>query len=102
SHPTCSVPQSIPTRRSSDLACHRFGNEGGMTGPDLTPAGRRYSPHDLLDQVVNPSKVINDQFAAVNIVTTEGKVVSGIIVNLQRSEEHTSELQSPDNLVCRL
>src|SRR5258708_19057920 len=24
------------------------------------------------------------------------------IVNLQRSEEHTSELQSPDHLVCRL
>src|SRR5258708_11910628 len=25
-----------------------------------------------------------------------------ILVNLSRSEEHTSELQSPDHLVCRL
>jgi hypothetical protein len=24
-------------------ACHRFQNQGGMTGPDLTTAGRRYS-----------------------------------------------------------
>src|SRR5258708_39033450 len=27
---------------------------------------------------------------------------SGIVQTLQRSEEHTSELQSPDHLVCRL
>lgn len=64
------------------FACHRFGNEGGSTGPDLTSAGRRYSPHDLVDQIVNPSKVINEQFAPVNLVTTEGKVITGVIVNL--------------------
>ena len=51
------------------FTCHRFGNEGGMTGPDLTGAGRRYTPHDLLDQIINPSKVINEQFSAVTIVT---------------------------------
>jgi mono/diheme cytochrome c family protein len=43
------------------FACHRFGNEGGMTGPDLTGAGRRYSPRDLLDQILNPSKEINGE-----------------------------------------
>ncbi|UUO04858.1 c-type cytochrome [Blastopirellula sp. J2-11] len=63
-------------------ACHRFGDQGGMTGPDLTSAGRRYSPHDLLDQVVNPSKVINDQFSAINVLTIDGKVHSGVVVNL--------------------
>src|SRR2546427_6549388 len=30
------------------------------------------------------------------------EVVSGIIIGLDRSEEHTSELQSQSNLVCRL
>ena len=63
-------------------ACHRFQNQGGMTGPDLTAAGRRYSPHDLLDQVVNPSKVINEQFAAVSVITEDGKVHNGVVVNL--------------------
>ena len=64
------------------FACHRFDNQGGMTGPDLTSAGRRYSPHDLLDQVINPSKVINEQFAAITVVTDSGKVHSGVVVNL--------------------
>ena len=63
-------------------ACHRFDNQGGMTGPDLTSAGRRYSSHDLLDQVINPSKVINDQFSAVTVVTDAGLVHTGVVVNL--------------------
>ncbi|MEK6237627.1 MAG: c-type cytochrome, partial [Planctomycetales bacterium] len=63
-------------------ACHRFGNQGGMTGPDLTTAGRRYSPRDLLDQVINPSKVINDQFSAVKVLTQAGQVHIGVVVNL--------------------
>src|SRR5256885_8326659 len=31
-----------------------------------------------------------------------GQLLVGIDCNLDRSEEHTSELQSPCNLVCRL
>ena len=67
---------------SGCYACHRFGSQGGMTGPDLTSAGRRYSPHDLLDQVVYPSKVINEQFSAVKVLTLDGAVHTGVVVNL--------------------
>lgn len=63
-------------------ACHRFNNQGGMTGPDLTSAGRRYSAHDLLDQVINPSKVINEQFSSVVVVTESGLTHTGVVVNL--------------------
>ena len=63
-------------------ACHRFDNQGGMTGPDLTSAGRRYSSHDLLDQVINPSNVINEQFSAITVVTDAGLVHTGVVVNL--------------------
>src|SRR5258708_31858102 len=31
-----------------------------------------------------------------------GQILSRGLVDLDRSEEHTSELQSPDHLVCRL
>ena len=64
------------------FACHRFNNLGGITGPDLTSAGRRYSAHDLLDQVINPSKVINEQFSAVVVITDDGRVHTGVVVNL--------------------
>src|SRR5256885_11894319 len=40
---------------------------------------------------------------AVKMFMTEGVGLSGLTVALmRRSEEHTSELQSPCNLVCRL
>lgn len=67
---------------SGCYACHRFGDQGGMTGPDLTSAGRRYSPHDLLDQVVHPSKVINEQFSSVLVLTDSGQIHTGVVVNL--------------------
>ncbi|MCP4854062.1 MAG: c-type cytochrome [Fuerstiella sp.] len=63
-------------------ACHRFDNQGGITGPDLTSAGRRYSAPDLLDQVINPSKVINDQYSAVQVLTQDGVSCTGVVVNL--------------------
>ena len=62
--------------------CHRFGNAGGMTGPDLTGAGGRYSPHDLLDQIINPSNVINEQFAPIVVTKNDGTIMSGVVVNL--------------------
>jgi len=64
------------------FTCHRFGNAGGMTGPDLTLAGGRYSPHDFLDQIINPSKVINEQFAPVIVTKNNGETFSGVVVNL--------------------
>ncbi len=67
---------------SACYACHRFGNAGGMTGPDLTGAGGRYSPHDLLDQIINPSKEINEQFAPIIVTRKNGEILSGVVVNL--------------------
>ena len=64
------------------FACHRFGNEGGMTGPDLTGSGGRYSARDLIDQIINPSKEINEQFAPIVVTKNDGETVTGVIVNL--------------------
>lgn len=64
------------------FTCHRFGNAGGMTGPDLTAVGRRFSPHDLLDHIINPSKVISDQFAPIVVTMNDGERLTGVVVNL--------------------
>ena len=64
------------------FSCHRYGNEGGAQGPDLTGVAGRFSPRDLLESILEPSKTISDQYEAVIIETTDGKLVSGRIVNL--------------------
>ena len=79
------------------FACHRFGNAGGMTGPDLTGSGGRYSPHDLLDQIINPSKEINEQFAPIIVTKNNGDVVSGVVVNLNGDNVVlNTDLSNPD------
>ncbi|MFM8952104.1 MAG: c-type cytochrome, partial [Planctomycetaceae bacterium] len=70
------------------VVCHRFGEEGGATGPDLTQAGGRFQVKDLVEAIVLPSKVISDQYKASIVETTDGRIVSGRIVS-----------ESPEKLV---
>ncbi|CAN5439358.1 c-type cytochrome [soil metagenome] len=66
---------------SSCGSCHRYNNEGGISGPDLTQAAGRFSPRDLLISILDPNKEISDQYAAVEIETEDGKKIIGRIVN---------------------
>ena len=82
------------------FTCHRFGNAGGMNGPDLTGAGGRYSPRDFLDQIVNPSKVINEQFAPIVVTKQNGETVTGVVVNLNGDTvQLNTDLSDPDQRV---
>ncbi|MCA9145364.1 MAG: c-type cytochrome [Planctomycetales bacterium] len=81
------------------FACHRFDNQGGAVGPDLTILSGRFSARDILESVVEPSKVISDQYAAVTIFTQDGKVITGRIVNLAGDAFRVSEnMLDPGNL----
>ncbi len=64
------------------FACHRFDNQGGSVGPDLTILSGRFSRRDVLESVMEPSKQISDQYGSVQVLTTDGKVVVGRIINL--------------------
>jgi len=60
--------------------CHKFAGEGGSVGPDLTGVGRRLPPHDLLESIVLPSRVIAEGFATTEIETKSGEVITGRVV----------------------
>jgi putative heme-binding domain-containing protein len=63
------------------IVCHRFGTDGGATGPDLTQAGGRFQVRDLVEAIVDPSKVVSDQYKASIVQTAAGRVVTGRIVS---------------------
>ena len=63
------------------IVCHRFNGEGGATGPDLTQVAGRFSAKDLSESIVDPNKVISDQYRAVIVETKSGKLISGKIVS---------------------
>lgn len=68
------------------IICHRFDGNGGATGPDLTNVAGRFSHRDLLDALVNPDKVISDQYRAQIIQTVDGILVTGRIVGETNEE----------------
>jgi putative heme-binding domain-containing protein len=63
------------------LKCHRFRNEGGSTGPDLTDVGGRFDAPYLLESLLLPSKTISDQYQGTVFTTRDGKVISGRVVS---------------------
>src|SRR5207244_12586918 len=93
---------SFPTRRSSDL-------------PDYLPVFTNVAFHaELVDGVLTgdfeclalgPRKNAGEssgEFTS-NVMYVTGTVEKAVVQgDTIRSEEHTSELQSPDHLVCRL
>lgn len=65
------------------VICHRFEGSGGATGPDLTNVAGRFSFKDLSEAIVDPSKVISDQYRASVVVTTGGQVYTGRVTSEQ-------------------
>ena len=68
------------------VACHRFNNEGGGIGPDISGAGGRYSIRDLLENIIEPSLVISDQFGSEQIERSDGDPIVGRVVGEEGGE----------------
>jgi putative heme-binding domain-containing protein len=63
------------------IVCHRFYGEGGATGPDLTQSAGRFSFKDMVESIIEPSKVVSDQYRASVVFTNGGKSYTGKIVS---------------------
>lgn len=61
--------------------CHRFAGDGGDTGPDITGVGNRFNAEYILESVVEPSKAISDQYKNMIVVTKDGEVLTGRVLN---------------------
>ncbi|HTN77027.1 MAG TPA: dehydrogenase, partial [Pirellulaceae bacterium] len=65
--------------------CHKIHGEGQEVGPDITLNGRS-SFEQLLSNVFDPSLVIGASYQARTVITADGRVLSGLLVedNTQR------------------
>src|SRR5207244_13390665 len=91
-------PHPFPTRRSSDL---RAGARLGEAEFPVAARGAamKGAPLIILGFVLVAAAAggVGYWFAMSRMAQADPPAASG-----ERSEEHTSELQSPDHLVCRL
>jgi putative heme-binding domain-containing protein len=62
-------------------SCHAMKGEGGAVGPDLSQLGTRFSKKDILESIIEPNKVISDQYAAKIFTLKDGNSVVGRLKN---------------------
>jgi putative heme-binding domain-containing protein len=77
------------------VICHRFAGDGGSTGPDLTQAAGRFSLKDLAESIVNPSKVISDQYRTTIVQTAQGRAYTGRVIAV--ADESITLLIDPED-----
>jgi len=58
-------------------ACHRFDGAGGGVGPDLSGVASRYTLRDLMENIIEPSKVISDQYGSEEVQLADGSSLVG-------------------------
>ena len=78
--------------KSKCATCHRVADKGKKIGPDLTTIGANRSAADLLESIVFPSATIVRDYEPYTAVTTDGRVLNGLIA---RETGETLFLQQP-------
>ncbi|HCN82696.1 MAG TPA: heme-binding protein, partial [Sphingobacteriaceae bacterium] len=71
--------------------CHTMRGEGGSIGPDLTQLGTRFSQRDILESIIDPSKVISDQYASTVFTLKDGSSVIGRLKNEDKDKYYISQ-----------
>jgi putative heme-binding domain-containing protein len=62
-------------------ACHELNDRGKSLGPTLAEINKKYPTRsDLIIHVLRPSQKIDDPFAAYQVATTDGRQLSGLLV----------------------
>ena len=62
-------------------ACHQVAGKGGAAGPDMTRAAGRFQLVDMAEAIINPNKVISDQFQFSLITKNDGSFVTGKVLD---------------------
>jgi putative heme-binding domain-containing protein len=79
--------QLFASEKTKCALCHQINGKGGKIGPDLSNIGNNRHSRDLLESIVFPSASLVRQYEPFSVVTTEGRVLTGLI-----SRETTSAI----------
>lgn len=63
------------------VKCHSVNREGGRVGPVLDRIANRRAPEYIMESILEPSKDIDPDYEAVQVVTAKGIVIVGLRVN---------------------
>ncbi|MFO0908061.1 MAG: PVC-type heme-binding CxxCH protein [Isosphaeraceae bacterium] len=78
------------------VACHRVGNgEGRDYGPNLAGVAKRLTRFKIVQSVIDPNAEVDPKYRATVIVTTDGTIVSGLLVSENAKEVEIFDGKAP-------
>ncbi|HVR86320.1 MAG TPA: PQQ-dependent sugar dehydrogenase [Planctomycetota bacterium] len=86
--------------------CHRMGEGKETLGPDLSKIGTKCTPDQILESILEPSKVIDPKYTAYIVQTTGGEILNGILISRTDTElvlrNAEKEMRLPADKVQRM
>jgi len=77
--------------------CHQINGKGRDVGPDLTHIGKKYNRAQILENLLDPSKTIEQKYVVYIVQTAEGKTYTGILA--ERTAESAALKDAQGNVV---
>jgi uncharacterized repeat protein (TIGR03806 family) len=66
--------------------CHRIDKDGKEVGPELTTIGKKLTRAQLLESILEPSKLIDPKFVTYLAETKDGRIITGLQVSKDANE----------------
>lgn len=79
--------------------CHRVHQHGKEVGPDLTQIGKKRSRAELLENIIQPSKKIDEKYFTYVIETRSGKLHNGLLI---KKDTSGFTLKNPKNEILEI
>jgi putative heme-binding domain-containing protein len=80
--------------------CHTHSGEGQKIGPDLT--GMAVHPkHELLAQIMDPSRSVEGNYRLYRVVTEDGKVMNGLLASESKTALEIYDAEGKKHIVQR-
>ena len=74
-------------------ACHKLNGVGQEIGPDLAKLDPKFKAVDILAEILDPSKQINEKFQTYLFELVSGKIITGLI--LEENDDIVKVIENP-------
>ncbi|MEC7564828.1 MAG: PVC-type heme-binding CxxCH protein [Planctomycetota bacterium] len=77
--------------------CHKVGGHGINLGPELRDVAKRFKGMTLLEQIIEPSKEVNEKYRIQQFIMKDGRVLAGVLTQTTSDQYHiVANLLTPD------
>ena len=70
--------------------CHTYSGKGGNSGPDLSNLAMRFEKKDIIQAILDPSEVISEQYAFLEMTLKNGSKITGKIMKEEAGKTHVA------------